>query len=90
VEQRAGLLEPWVGKFVGVLPAGESEPWVALLEGCDERGVVLRYREEDIRADEASEESEERHWSPQKPCLLFFPWTQVSLVGITLEELDED
>jgi hypothetical protein len=85
VENSAGLLESWVGKHIGLLPAGDSEPWVALLEGWDERGVMLRFTEEDIRADEL----EERYSILREPCLLFFPWSQVSFMMMPLADLGE-
>jgi hypothetical protein len=38
-----GGLEAWIGKVVQLWSAGEDEPWLGILEGWNERGVVLRY-----------------------------------------------
>lgn len=40
-----GGIETWIGKVVQLWAAGEDEPWLGVLEGWNERGVVLRYGE---------------------------------------------
>lgn len=78
---QGGSLEAWVGKAVQVLVKGDSDPWVALLEGWDERGVVLRYTEQDARL------SESRGEEPLDPMLLLIPWAEVRYVSVGLEDL---
>lgn len=79
---QGGSLEAWVGKAVQVLVKGDSDPWVALLEGWDERGVVLRYTEQDARL------SESRGEKPLDPMLLLIPWAEVRYVSVELEDLE--
>jgi hypothetical protein len=38
-----GGIERWIGKVVQLWAKGEDESWLGVLEGCDDRGVVLRY-----------------------------------------------
>jgi hypothetical protein len=73
-------LEAWVGKVVQLWAVGEDESWLGVLEGWNERGVVLRYSEE-IACFEAS-----RGDRKLSPMMLLFPWSVVRFVGVDLEE----
>jgi hypothetical protein len=75
-------MEAWVGKLVQLWATGEDEPWLGILEGWSERGVVLRYTE-DLALFEASR-SEQR----LSPMLMLFPWWGVRYIGIDLQELE--
>ena len=77
-----GLVEAWVGKVVQVLVRRDSDPWVALLEGWDERGVVLRYTDLDAQV------SESRGEDPLPPMLILFPWAAVDYVSVQLEDVE--
>ena len=79
-----GALDAWVGGLVQVLVTGDSGPWVAFLEGWDDRGVVLRYTEGMARIDE------EKGREPLTPRLVLFPWQVVRYVSISLENLEEE
>src|SRR5215211_427085 len=75
-------LEAWVGKVVQLWAVGEDEPWLGVLEGWNERGVVLRYSQS-MATFEAS-----RGDRKLSPMMLLFPWSVVRFVGVELEELE--
>jgi hypothetical protein len=75
-------LEAWVGKVVQLWAAGEDVSWLGVLEGWNERGVVLRYSE-GMACLEAS--LGDRNLSPM---LILFPWSVVRFVGVDLEEFE--
>jgi hypothetical protein len=77
-----GLMGAWVGKAVQVLVKGDSDPWVALLEGWDGRGVVLRYTEQDARL------AESRGEEPLEPMLMLIPWAEVRYVSVAAEDVE--
>ena len=75
-------LEAWVGKIVQLWAVGENEPWLGVLEGWNERGVLLRYSDGMARF-EAS-----RGDRVLSPMVVLFPWSVVRFVGVDLEELE--
>jgi hypothetical protein len=75
-------IEAWVGKVVELWAAGEDESWLGVLEGWNERGVVLRYSE-GMACFEAS-----RGDRMLSPMLILFPWPAVRFVGVDVEELE--
>ena len=75
-------LEAWVGKLVQLWAVGEDEPWLGILEGWNERGVMLRYGESVARF-EAS-----RGDRQLSPMMMLFPLSAVRFVGVELEELE--
>jgi hypothetical protein len=75
-------METWIGKVVQLRAVGEDEPWLGVLEGWNERGVVLRYGESVARF-EAS-----RGDRQMSPMMMLFPWSSVRFVGVDLEELE--
>jgi hypothetical protein len=75
-------IEEWVGKVVQLWALGEDESWLGVLEGFNERGVVLRYSES-MASFEAS-----RGDRKLSPMLVLFPWGAVRFVGVELEELE--
>src|ERR687894_2084532 len=77
-----GDMKAWVGKVVQVCLVGEDQTWLGVLEGWNERGVVLRYTE-DMACFEAS-----RGDRAVRPMLMLFPWSAVRFVGVDLEELE--
>lgn len=77
-----GGMETWIGKVVQLRAVGEDEPWLGVLEGWNERGVVLRYGESVARF-EAS-----RGDRQLSPMIMLFPWSSVRFVGVDLEELE--
>jgi hypothetical protein len=85
-ETRRGMvdstLEAWVGKVVQLWAVGEDEPWLGVLEGWNERGVLLRYSQEMV-CFEAS-----RGDRKLSPMVVLFPWSVVRFVGVDLEELE--
>ena len=77
-------LDAWIGKDVWVVIGDEQgEPYFGILEGWDERGVILRYTERAIRMRE-----ERGSEGPSKPALLLFPWTMVRHIGIYQDRLE--
>jgi hypothetical protein len=77
-------MEGWVGKVVQLWATGEDEPWLGILEGWSERGVILCYSE-DIARFEASRDDRQ-----SSPMLMLFPWSGVRYIGIDLEVLEGD
>jgi hypothetical protein len=77
-----GGLEAWIGKVVQLWSAGEDEPWLGILEGWNERGVVLRYGEGVARFDASRGDRQ------LSPMMMLFPWSAVRFVGVDLEELE--
>ena len=77
-----GGMEAWVGKVVQLWAVGGDEPWLGVLEGWNERGVVLCYGESLARF-EAS-----RGDRQMSPMMMLFPWSSVWFVGVDLEELE--
>jgi hypothetical protein len=75
-------LEAWVGKVVELWAVGEDESWLGVLEGWNERGVVLRYSD-GMACFEAS-----RGDRILSPMVVLFPWSVVRFVGVDLEELE--
>jgi hypothetical protein len=75
-------MDRWIGKVVQLWATGEDESWLGVLEGWDDRGVVLR-SSEGIACFEAS--LGERTLSPM---LMLFPWSTVRYVGVDLEEFE--
>jgi hypothetical protein len=75
-------LEAWVGKIVQLWAVGENEPWLGVLEGWNERGVLLRYSD-GMACFEAS-----RGDRVLSPMVVLFPWSVVRFVGVDLEELE--
>jgi hypothetical protein len=78
-------LEAWVGKVVQLRVAGERYPWLGVLEGWDERGMIIRYTEDMVRFAAETQAGE----GPSKPIMLLFPWTAALYVGIELENLED-
>jgi hypothetical protein len=78
-------LEAWVGRVVQLLVAGDRDPWPGVLEGWDERGVVVRYTEDMVRFAAENRGGE----GPSKPMMLLFPWPALRYVGIELENLED-
>ena len=77
-----GGMEGWMGKVVQLWAKGEDESWLGVLEGYDDRGVVLRYSD-GMACFEAS--LCDRKLSPM---LMLFPWSTVRCVGVDLEEFE--
>jgi hypothetical protein len=75
-----GLMEGWVGKVVQVLTHEDPDPHVGMLEGRDDRGVVLRFAELDARLSGPRGE--------EPPMLVLFPWSAIAYVGVSLEDLE--
>ena len=78
-----GGVETWIGKVVQLWVIGEDEPWLGVLEGWNERGVVVRYGEGVARV-EAS-----RGDRALSPMMMLFPWSAVRFVGVIGVELEE-
>ena len=74
-------MEVWVGKAVRLMTHEYSDPHVGLLEGWDDRGVVLRFAELGARLYGT------RDAEPTPPLLVPFPWAVIAWVGVTLEDV---
>jgi len=75
-------MEGWVGKVVQVTTNEEPDPEVGLLEGWDDRGVLLRFAELEARL------SGPLHEEPPPPMVVLFPWSAIAYVGVSAEDVE--
>jgi hypothetical protein len=75
-------MEAWVGKLVQLWATGEDESWLGILEGWNERGVMVRYSEGIARFLASRDDRQ------STPMMMFFPWSGVRFLGLDLEELE--
>lgn len=75
-------MEGWVGKAVQLMTHENPDPHVGLLEGWDDRGVVLRFVELGARLYGPPDPK------PTPPMLVLFPWSAIAWVSVALEDLE--
>jgi hypothetical protein len=77
-----GLMEGGVGEVVQILTHEDPGPHAGLLEGWDDRGVVLRFAELGARLSGPLGEE------PTPPMLVLFPWAATAWVSVAVEDVE--